>query len=156
MYWRKYKIWSSKVICFLFRIKWNSQVLISVSIELPRPLYLNMQSGSQWQCTHVGQDSEIRNRVPCLFNTTKRSQISSRCTCHAMVEYTLKSNRSFKQLAHNSRIDLEILWNNKNAVRRWPSLVIHHGSRQLHTRWEEVFTCWQQLQTTCSLLLLLQ
>ena len=43
-----------KVICFLSRIKWNSHMLISVNIELPRSLYLKMQCGSQWQCIHVG------------------------------------------------------------------------------------------------------
>ena len=29
-------------------------MLISVNIELPRSIHLNMQHGSQWQCIQVG------------------------------------------------------------------------------------------------------
>ena len=75
-----------------------------------------MQHGSQWQCIQVGgHHNHIRDRVFCLRDTMKRNQMSSQYACQAMVEYTLKLNRSFDQLVHNFHIDLEILSNKKKA-----------------------------------------
>ena len=37
--------------------------------------------------------------------------------CQAMVGYTLRVNRSFNILVHNSRIDFEILSNDKDTAR---------------------------------------
>ena len=91
-------------------------MLIFVNIELTRSLYLNMQHGSQWQCIQVGgQHSHVRDRVSCLRDTTKQNQMSSQYACQAMVEYALKLNRSFDQLVHNFRIDLEILSHKKRC-----------------------------------------
>ena len=91
---------------------------ISVNIKLAGSLYLNMQHGSQWQCIQVGgHHSHVHDRVSCLRNTTKRNQISSQFTCQAVVECTLKLNRLFNKLVHNSCVDLEIVSNNKDSAR---------------------------------------
>ena len=80
-------------------------------------------NGTATQCIHVG------GQVSCLRNTMKkRNQISSQCTCQAMVEYILKLNGSFNQLVYNSSMNLEILSNDKGKAQGWPRLVIHCSS----------------------------
>ena len=46
-------------------------LFISVNIEIPRSLYLNMQRDSQWQYIQVGNHSHVRDRASCPRNTTE-------------------------------------------------------------------------------------
>ena len=82
----------TEVICFLFRIKRNSHMLIYVNIKLPRSLYLNMQRGSQ---CHNGNVYRSVITATSKHHEAELNFLSIQLSGYG--GYTLKLNRSFNQ-----------------------------------------------------------
>ena len=73
--------------------------------------------------TSTSVNESLVSETPWSLN-----EMSSQYACQAMVEYTLKLNRSLKQIVHNFHIDLEILWKKKCMAQGWPRWIIRHSS----------------------------